>query len=645
MKSLIALLLAVLIICSSAVSQTNDTWRSVRTNHLFVIGNADAEKLRQVAAWLELFHSAFAHLVSRNVIDSSVPTTVIIFRDDGSFTPFKPRYQGKPVNVAGFFQPGNDVNYIALSLDATGRDPFSIAFHEYVHVHLRDNVPGAPVWLNEGLAELYGSLQFSGNDALIGAPLPYIHLLRQQELLPLKTLFSIGHSSPHYNEQDKTGIFYGQSWALVHYLMLGDRGRQEQFRRFLQLVSSGNDAEKAIENAFGISLPTLEEDLRNYLRRGNLTAQRIANVDAQNYASYTATQRSSLTEGEANYYLGDLLLHQGRYAEARNYLTRATKLAPDFALAHYQLALLNFITNQDLDEAVALAERAHKLAPSNNDYSNLLEHLKLKRGDPSATTQAQESLKTAVSGRPVQTGSSTMLSGTGGSVAINDGQSIDSSGALPNIDELLKKYVEVIGGAAAINAVKSRVVKGTLDVVGISRGGIFETYTLAPDKALSILQAQPIGTVKAGYNGRIGWTQTPTGLRVLKGAELAAIKSDADFYGLLNLQKTYANITLQGKSKIGYRDVYVIDLRQEGLPADRLYLDAQSYLPVRMNSKRMQLNVSTPVEIYFDDWREVEGIKFPYLMTLSYGKVTLTVAVKEIQSNVPVDAKIFERPL
>src|SRR5215218_3337639 len=141
--------------------QTRDQWRSVRTNNLFVIGNADAEKLRQVAAWLEFFHSAFARLVSRNVLESSVPTTVVIFRDDASFIPFKPLYQGRPVNVSGFFQPGDDVNYIAISLDPRDRDPFSTAFHEYVHLHIKDNIPSAPLWLNEGLAELYGSLQFS----------------------------------------------------------------------------------------------------------------------------------------------------------------------------------------------------------------------------------------------------------------------------------------------------------------------------------------------------------------------------------------------------------------------------------------------------------------------------------------------------
>ena len=88
-------------------------------------------------------------------------------------------------------------------------------------MHLKDNVPGAPLWLNEGLAELYGSMQFSGGEAVLGAPLThYIRLLRQTGVAALSTLFSIGTSSPHYNEQDKSGIFYGQSWALVHYLML-----------------------------------------------------------------------------------------------------------------------------------------------------------------------------------------------------------------------------------------------------------------------------------------------------------------------------------------------------------------------------------------------------------------------------------------
>src|SRR5829696_7191944 len=322
--------------------QTRETWRSVRTNNLLVIGNADAEKLRQVAAWLEFFHSAFARLVSRNVLNSSVPTTVIIFRDDASFTPFKPLYQGRPINVSGFFQAGEDVNYIAISLDPRDKDPYGTAFHEYVHLHVKDNIPNAPLWLNEGLAELYESLAFSGGDALIGTHHHgYVSLLRQVELLPLKTLFSIGPDSPHYNEQDKVGIFYGESWALVHYLMLGDRAQQDQFKQFIQRVGRGDDVAKAIESAYGITLDTLETELQSYVRRGNIRAQRITGVDnPQTYGAYTATQRSALTDSEAFYYLADLSLHLGRNEVAERAFKEVIAKEPGFLPAHAALGTM-----------------------------------------------------------------------------------------------------------------------------------------------------------------------------------------------------------------------------------------------------------------------------------------------------------------
>src|SRR5918911_1571590 len=74
MKTFITFFLLVLLtLPTPAAAQTRDSWRSVRTNNLFVIGNAEPEKLRQVAVWLEFFHGAFGRIVSRNVIDSSVP--------------------------------------------------------------------------------------------------------------------------------------------------------------------------------------------------------------------------------------------------------------------------------------------------------------------------------------------------------------------------------------------------------------------------------------------------------------------------------------------------------------------------------------------------------------------------------------------
>ena len=763
MKFAISVFLLVLLsVPAPARAQTRDTWRSVRTNNLFVIGNADPEKLRQVAVWLEFFHSAFARLVSRNVLDASVPTTVVVFRDDASFVPYKPLYQGRPASIAGFFQPGEDVNYIALSLDPRDRDPYSVAFHEYVHLHLRDNVPQAPVWLNEGLAEFYGALQFSGNEALLGASLPYLRLLRTEELLPLKTLLSIDQSSPHYHEQDKTGVFYGESWALVHYLMLGGAGRQDQFKRFLQLVSRGDDATKALQDAFGMTLDTLEKELQAYVNRGELPTLRLASSDPQGYA-YTAMQRQSLSESEANYYLGDLLLHIGRsedaeryfkqaialdstlslayaalgqlsvrqkrYAEAKKYLERAAtssqnyavhyqyawllsretlspngritgyspetaaaireqlsqaiKLSPEFAPAYYLFALVELVREERLDEALEMAQKAQRLAPAQASYTLLLAQIHERRSettaarelaerltrdsDPTIREQAQELLdylnntsaakrgssgnsRAPVSGalvaEPVQASTTRMLGGdANGGAAIRDGRTVENSGSLPSVDEVLARYVAAVGGEKAINAVTSRVIKGTVDVAGMSRGGIFESYTQAPNKFYSMMDAHPFGVTRSGFNGRTGWVHTNAKtVLATSPADVARLTREADFFAPLGLKNKYAKVSLAGTSQIGYRDVYVLELQPTTGGVERLYLDAKTYLPVRMNRVQNLEKGSAPTEIYLDDWRAVDGIQFPFSISHNSPKLSMSFTVKEIRLNAPIDAKLFEPP-
>jgi len=214
--------------------------------------------------------------------------------------------------------------------------------------------------------------------------------------------------------------------------------------------------------------------------------------------------------------------------------------------------------------------------------------------------------------------------------------------SLPTVDEVLSKYVEAMGGAKAINAVTSRVTKGTVDLVGVSRGGSFEIYELAPNKTLSVMQAHPIGTIKLGFNGRSGWARTVAGLRTLKGLELASLQRHSDFYSLARLKNNYPKVTLAGKSKIGFRDVYVVDLQPAAGPVERLYLDAQTFLPVRLNTVKTNGTISAPVEVYYDDWREIDGIKFPFSISESFPKLTFTLNIKEIRHNVPLDARMFE---
>jgi outer membrane lipoprotein-sorting protein len=181
-----------------------------------------------------------------------------------------------------------------------------------------------------------------------------------------------------------------------------------------------------------------------------------------------------------------------------------------------------------------------------------------------------------------------------------------------------------------------------VDIVGKMRGGKFETYAEAPNKMVMVIDAQPMAISKVGFNGRNGWARSSTAVRTLKGLELSSLQRNASFYSALTIKNEYAKITLAGKSKIGYREVFVLDLQPAAGAVERLYFDAQTYLPVRVNTVAMLGSISAPVEIYLDDWREVDGIKYPFSLSQSFPKLTLMFTVNEIKHNVPIDARMFE---
>jgi hypothetical protein len=159
-----------------------------------------------------------------------------------------------------------------------------------------------------------------------------------------------------------------------------------------------------------------------------------------------------------------------------------------------------------------------------------------------------------------------------------------------------------------------------------------------------VIKAHPIGSVKLGFDGKTGWTQNVNGLRALKGVELSALQRDADFWGAVRLKNVFVKVSLLGKSKIGYREVYVLDLQPASGPGEKLFLDVETNLPVRVNAVRMNGGQPTAVEIYYDDWRDVDGVKLPFRISHSFSGRALSFTVKEIRHNVTMDAKLFEAP-
>jgi tetratricopeptide (TPR) repeat protein len=359
--SLVVSLCLLVVVSQHTTVVAKDTWVSVRTKNFLMLGNASEKEIRRVALKLEQFREAFTNLFPNITFNTPVPTTVIVFKSDSSFAPFKPG-----PNVAGYFQSGQDVNYITLTTEVRGQqDPFTVIFHEYTHLLINNTFPRAPVWFNEGLAEYYSTFSITDDQKVVmGIPITsHVFRLRESQMLPLKTLFAVDQSSPHYNERNKQTIFYAQSWALVHYLIIGKKvGQVEQLGKFLRLVDAKTPVDQAFQQAFGVPFETMEKDLRNYVN-GNKYYSLTGHFEKKLEVDTTA-EAIPLTDAEVQAYLGDLLLHSHR-TDAYTYLERAVKLDPNLAMANTSLGMAYFREGK-VNEAHASLERA--VAANSKNY-------------------------------------------------------------------------------------------------------------------------------------------------------------------------------------------------------------------------------------------------------------------------------------
>ena len=130
------------------------------------------------------------------------------------------------MHPAGIFFERDNMYFAAVQLNTEGANPYHTIFHEYYHSLTLPYYPNLPLWVAEGLADFWGNTDVNSSDVQMGKPDENLVMeLRQSSLIPLEVLFKVDHSSPYYNEQEKTSIFYAESWALTHYLMIGDKLR------------------------------------------------------------------------------------------------------------------------------------------------------------------------------------------------------------------------------------------------------------------------------------------------------------------------------------------------------------------------------------------------------------------------------------
>jgi photosynthetic reaction center cytochrome c subunit len=216
----------------------------------------------------------------------------------------------------------------------------------------------------------------------------------------------------------------------------------------------------------------------------------------------------------------------------------------------------------------------------------------------------------------------------------------EPSGPAP--DQLFDMYLKSVGGAAAVDKVRSRVMKGTITFG--DRNIPIDIYTKDPDKRVSFTHT-PDGDSITAFDGHAGWLGAPGhAVREMHGPDIDAAAMDADLQFPAHLKEMFSEVKVNGTEKVGDHDCYLVVGRREGKTPLQLYFDEKSGLLVRLVRFGETPLGRLPTQIDYSDYREAGGVKIPFRWTLARPGGRFTIQISDVKENVPVDDAKFVKP-
>jgi Peptidase MA superfamily len=244
--------------------------RLVKSKYYLIHSDLDDDMVFDLGTRMDAMYAEYSRRLSDFALrEDKEPLNVYLFQRSADYTDFT---GNRYTHTGGVFVAGKNqlAAYLEGRRDTLRRTLQHEAFHQFAFKAMGDNMP---IWLNEGMAQLFEEAIWTGETFLMNqVPPRRIRQLQsdlhENRLLSFRAL--TGLSSPQWNanlakDADLGGTQYNQAWAIVHYMAYGDGGKNgARLVALLKGLSAGRKFEDAFRESFAVDMETFRARFEDY---------------------------------------------------------------------------------------------------------------------------------------------------------------------------------------------------------------------------------------------------------------------------------------------------------------------------------------------------------------------------------------------
>jgi tetratricopeptide (TPR) repeat protein len=287
----------------------------VRSDNFRIRSVLGEERTIELLRHLEIMHRALGNGVEGALYESRIPTIILAVDDHDDYVDI-----GAPSFTSGYFFSDLRENAILIE-DAPGSPGVQVILHEYAHFLSRHKSRTRyPRWFEEGNAEYLSHSRLRNHALEYALPATrHVTTLATADWMPWTQVLETSDTSAL--GLDEGGLFYAQSWLLVHYLRSrpdADSSLSQVLQRYSELVSDKGSATEAFAEAFALEVEDLEQETLRYFADGEFTT-RVLPVDTT--LSGFAPRVRKMTPAEARLSLARMALRFNNMDRAERWFT------------------------------------------------------------------------------------------------------------------------------------------------------------------------------------------------------------------------------------------------------------------------------------------------------------------------------------